>query len=160
MKTNNNLQVILMVGCPGSGKSTWSKNAASVNNDIVRLCPDEYRAKLGEGEEDQSVSEQAFAAVKRDMAEALKNGISVLIDATLMYRKARKDFIHIAKQYEAKVIAVVFEVDEKTAIERNAKRASEGGRNVPTHIIQNMLSKYQRPSTEEGFDEIKFISKI
>ena len=59
-----------------------------------------------------------------------------------------------------KVKETNFEVTEQTAIERNAKRASEGGRNVPTHVIQAMLAKYQTPSQGEGFDEVKFISKL
>lgn len=155
----NELIAYILIGCPGSGKSTWGKNVVEVNPSIIRLCPDDFRARFGTGEADQSVSHMAFGATKRGMDEALKAGKSVLIDATNMYRKTRKDFIDIAKKYNAKTIAVVFEVSKQTAIERNQKRGMEGGRNVPENIIDNMLAKYQRPTTGE-FDEIKFISKL
>jgi len=153
------LKSYILIGSPGSGKSTWGKNMIEVNPDVTRLCPDDFRAKFGSGEGDQTVSHQAFSATKSGMKDALSNGKSVLIDATNMYRKTRKDFIDIAKSYNAETIAIVFEVDRETLIDRNQKRGENGGRNVPVHVIDNMLSKYQRPTHEE-FDVIKFISKI
>ena len=83
-------------------------------------------------------------------------GKSVIFDATNMYRGTRRDFLDIAKQYKAKTIAAVFEVSRETAIERNTKRGEQGGRRVPDKIIDKMLAKYQKPSKEEGFDEVKF----
>jgi len=154
------LTAYITVSCPGGGKSTWAKNVIAGNKDIVLICPDSIRGELSGNEADQSVSGRAFALARERMEEALKNGKSVIIDSTAMYRKSRKDWIDIAKKYNAKIIAVVFEVTEQTAIERNAKRASEGGRNVPTSVIRNMLAKYQVPSHSEGFDEIKWISKL
>ena len=156
----NNLIVYLTVGVPGSGKSSWVKNVASTNKDIVLICPDNIRGELSGNEADQSVSNKAFQLARDRMEEALKNGKSVIIDATSVYKRARQQWLDIAKKYNAKTIAVVFEVTEQTAVERNAKRAAEGGRNVPTHIIQSMISKYQVPQKSEGFDEIKFISKL
>ena len=153
------LKAYLLVGIPGSGKSTWGQNAAQANPDFVRLCPDEFRAKFGTGEADQSVSGRAFAATKHGMDVALRDGHSVIIDATNMYRKTRKDFLDIAKKYNAETIAVVFEVSRETAIERNKNRGAAGGRNVPEHVIDSMLSKYQVPDNTE-FDEVKFITKL
>jgi predicted kinase len=154
------LKVYILCGAPGSGKSTWGKNMVEVNPEIVRLCPDDFRAKFGTGEADQTVSAQAFSATKSGMKETLFHGKSVLIDATNMYRKTRKDFIDIAKEFDATIIAVVFEADKQTLLSRNQKRGEEGGRNVPEWVIDNMLSKYQTPSRSEGFNEIKFITKI
>jgi len=149
----------ILIGAPGSGKSTWGKNMVQVNPDVVRLCPDEFRAKFGWGEDDQSVSAQAFAATRQGMQAALKDGKSVLIDATNMYRGRRKQFLDIAKEYGAKTIAVVFEVDKDTLIDRNQKRGENGGRNVPEHVIDMMLAKYERPNELE-FDKVEFITKI
>ena len=154
----NQLKAYHLIGAPGSGKSTWGKNFAEVNPQMVRLCPDEFRAKFGKGEDDQSVSAQAFSATNRGMEDALKDGKSVIIDATNMYRKTRKQFLDIAKKYEAKTIAIVFEVDKNTLMTRNQKRGEEGGRNVPVDIIQRMLNRYECPTLQE-VDEVKFISK-
>lgn len=152
----NNLIVWLLVGAPGSGKSTWGKNMVQVNPEVIRLCPDEFRAKLGWGEGDQSVSALAFETVKREMGKALDEGKSVLIDATNMYRKARKDFLNIAKGREAKTIAVVFECSKETLMQRNEKRGKEGGRIVPEDVIDRMLGRYERPDEIE-FDKVTFV---
>jgi len=156
----NELIVWVTVSPPGGGKSTWAKNVIAGNKDIVLICPDTIRGELSGDESNQAVSGRAFSLARERMEDALKNGKSVIIDATNMYKKSRKDWINIAKKYSAKAIAVVFEVSEATAIERNAKRASGGGRNVPTHVIQSFISRYERPSQSEGFDEVKFISKL
>lgn len=149
----------ILIGAPGSGKSTWGKQLAEKNANVVRLCPDDFRAKFGWGEGDQSVSAQAFAATRNGMDEALRNGKDVLIDATNMYRKTRKDFVNIAKKHGATTVAVVFEAEKSLLLERNAKRGSEGGRNVPEDVIDRMLGKYERPNELE-FDQVDFITKV
>ncbi len=123
------------------------------------MCPDEFRAKFGTGEDDQSVSRQAFAATRAGLENALASDNSAIIDATNMYRKTRKDFLDIAKKHEAKTMAVVFEASREILIDRNKKRGASGGRNVPEDIIDRMLGKYQRPNKPE-FDEVVFISKV
>ena len=153
------LTAYILIGAPGSGKSTWGKNFAEVNPQAVRLCPDEFRAKFGKGEHDQSVSAQAFSATNQGMQDALKDGKSVVIDATNMYRKTRRQFLDIAKKYNAITIAIVFEADRETLIARNEKRGADGGRNVPADIIDRMLAKYERP-TEMEFDQVKIVTKV
>ena len=150
--------VILLVGCPGSGKSTWGRSYAD-RMGIVRLCPDEFRAKLGTGEDDQTVSPQAFGMTRSAMKNALELGQSVMIDATNMYKSTRKQFLDIAHKYNIKTMAVVFEVDKEILLKRNRKRGKAGGRNVPEDIIDMMLAKYQRPDKTE-FNEILYITKV
>lgn len=155
----DSLKAYLCVGPPGSGKSTWAKELASKDATLVRLCPDEFRAKFGNSESDQSVSAQAFGATRYGMEAALREGKSVVIDATFMYRKARKDFVKIAKNFGATTIAIVFEAEKALLLERNAKRGAAGGRNVPEDVIDRMLARYERP-TELEFDRVDFITKI
>ena len=145
----NKLTVTLLVGAPGSGKTTYKKTLLENNSNVVCVCPDEFRAKFGWGEGDQSVSAQAFEASRKAVGEALDEGKNVVVDATNMYRKSRKDFINIARGRGALVEAVVFEVDKNTLLERIKKRVSEGGRNVPEDVIDRMLSRYERPTTDE-----------
>lgn len=153
------MKAYILVGAPGSGKSTWGKNFVTNNPGVVRLCPDEFRAKFGTGEGDQTVSAKAFAATREGMENALASGKDVLIDATSMHHKSRKDFLTISKKYNATKIAVVFEATRETLIERNRKRGEEGGRVVPDDVIDRMLGNYQVP-THADFDEVVFISKL
>jgi predicted kinase len=155
----NALIVWIAIGAPGSGKSTWSKVVVEGDPRIVRVCPDDNRRAISGDSNNQAVSYPAFCMAKDQMRNALALGKCVIFDATNMYRKARKDFINIARGKGAKVIAVVFECTKETLMARNAKRAAEGGRNVGEKVIDDMLARYQRPEVPE-FDELMFVSKV
>jgi protein phosphatase len=154
---NDNI-AILLVGAPGSGKSTWGKHHAE-SRGFVRLCPDEFRALFGTGEDDQSVSARAFGATRGGMDNALAEGKSVLIDATNMSKKRRKEFLVIAKKHKVNTMAVVFEATKELLLTRNHTRGKLGGRNVPEFVIDRMLENYERPTKME-FDEVMFVTKV
>ena len=156
---NEKLIVWILVGAPGSGKTTFGKVLTEGDPRIVRVCPDDNRRAIGGDSNNQAVSYPAFCMAKEQMGRALDANKCVVFDATNMYRKARKDFINIARGRGAKVIAQVFECDKPTLLARNAKRAAEGGRNVGENVIDAMLAKYQRPEVPE-FDEVVFVHKI
>ena len=80
-----------------------------------------------------------------------------MVDATSVNRKERSDYINTAKKYGAKVVALVFKMDRDGLIARNQKRGSEGGREVPTFVIDKMLAKFEEPSTNEGIDEVIYV---
>jgi len=149
------LELHICCGAPGSGKSTWSKKFVADNPNFVRVCPDDCRRAICGDSNNQAVSYPAFCMAKSQMRTALASGKCVVFDATNMHRKGRKDFVKLARENGAKVVAQVFECDKATLLARNAKRGSEGGRNVSEKVIDDMLGKYQRPDKTE-FDEIVF----
>lgn len=151
-------KVILVVGAPGSGKTTWGIKYATENG-FVRLCPDEFRAKFGTGEHDQSVSDRAFAATRIGLEVALAEGKSAFIDACNMYPKTRRQFLDIANRFKVQTEAVVFEVPRDTLIERNKLRGAAGGRDVGVEVIDRMLQRYRRPSEGE-LDIVTFICRM
>jgi len=149
---NKKNALILLVGVSGSGKSTWGKKFAQENN-IIYLSSDEYRAKFGKGETDQSITPVVFAYLEKKVKELLSQGKSVMVDATNLTRRDRKGFINAANETGAYKIAVVFEVDREELIARQEKRASSGGMRVPDYAIDRMLARYRRPDETE-FDKI------
>lgn len=150
-------KVVILIGAPGCGKSTWCKTHADPS--FVYISTDGFRAKFGTGEEDQTVSTKAFRAAELAMEIALAKRKSVLIDATNMYPGRRKMWLEIAKKYGATTEAVVFEVDRTVLINRNIERAQRGGRDVGVPVIDMMLSKYVRPLPNE-FDKVTFITRM
>ena len=150
------LIVWLLVGAPGCGKTTFGKTLTEGDPRIVRLCPDEFRAKFGWGEGDQSVSAVAFAETRRALGEVLDAGKCAVIDATNMYRKSRKDFVNIARGRGAGIHAYVFERTKEVLMRQIAKRVAEGGRAVPEDVVDRMLERYQRPDETE-FDKVTFV---
>jgi predicted kinase len=157
--SDNSLIVWICIGAPGSGKSTWSKVLIEGDPAIVRVCPDDNRRAISGDSNNQAVSYPAFCMAKDQMRNALASGKCVVLDATNMYKRARKDFINMGRGKGAKIIAVVFECTKNTLLTRNEKRATLGGRKVSEEMIDNMLSRYQQPDTTE-FDEVMFVSKL
>lgn len=150
------LKVFILCGAPGSGKSTWANDFVKNNPNTVKVCPDDNRRAIGGDSNNQAVSYPAFCMAKDQMRNALEAGKCVIFDATNMYKKARKDFINLARGKGAKVIAAVFECTKEILLTRNQKRATLGGRNVSEEVIDRMLSRYQQPDTTE-FDEVVFV---
>lgn len=151
-----NNTIYIAVGLPGSGKSTYAKNFIK-DKDIEYLSSDELRAVFGKSEEDQTVTPLVFGHIKRKVDEYLKSGKNVLVDATSVNRKERSDYIKTAKKYGAKVVAIVFKMDRQGLIDRNKKRGEQGGREVPTFIIDKMLAKFEEPSYSEGIDVMIYV---
>lgn len=136
--------LLILVGPPASGKSTWGKEFASANG-VVYVSTDSIRAEIGKGESDQSVSGAAFAVARNRVTRALSTGKNVMIDATSVDTKARKDWIGLGRQFNAYIIAVAFEVPKEELFRRNAQRE----RHVPEEIIEKFVARYQRPTVNE-----------
>jgi predicted kinase len=139
-----NKALMILVGPPASGKSTWGKKFAEENG-VEYVSTDEIRAKIGSGEGDQSVSAAAFSIARRKVSDALKAEKSAMIDATSVNRKARKDWIKMGRDAGAFVIAVAFEVPKEELYRRDAERP----RHVGNEIIDRFVDKYERPTTQE-----------
>lgn len=142
----------LLVGISGSGKSTWAKAIQDKNSALIVLCPDILRGIVGSGEEDQTVNGFVFNVVRAMTEYFLKSGKDVIIDATNVRKVNRQEFIDIGHKHGAKVCAYVFRVPLEVCLERNFKRA----RRVPPEIIQRQFDNYVPPQPGE-FDEVVFI---
>jgi predicted kinase len=136
--------LVLLVGPPASGKSTWGKDFAEKNG-AVYVSTDSIRAEIGTGEGDQTVSGAAFGIAKNRISRALSGGKNAVIDATNVNRKSRKDWIDIAQQNNAYTIAVAFEVPREELYRRDAQRE----RHVGNEIIDRFVDKYARPTVGE-----------
>lgn len=152
-----NNKIVLLVGVSGCGKSTFADKYIKENPEITMLSSDTLRKVLTGDENSQSVTPQVFSIIKVKTEELVKNGKSVLIDATNLIPKNRRDYINIARKYNTPIVAYAFERCRNTLVSNQAKRKSAGGRLVPTDIIDKMLTSYVRPTKEEGFSEIHFV---
>ena len=149
-------KVIILVGSPGCGKSTFATKLLASNSEYKLLSSDAMRAEFGSGEDDQSVTGIVFSTLKRRLQAYLALGQTVIIDATNINKKDRKDYINAANASGHQVVGYVFECSKETLLERNKTRGEAGGRNVPEWVIDKMLTKYQRPDKAEGFNELHF----
>jgi predicted kinase len=143
------LRVIVAVGLPGSGKSTYLARlgAHPISSDAIRL-------QLVDDENDQSIHTRVFATVRYLLRQRIAlHRETTYVDATNLTRRDRRQFIKIARETGCAIEALFFNVPLEVCKARNAAR----GRVVPEHALDLMASKLVPPSPEEGFDRVVIV---
>ena len=146
-------ELILTIGCQGSGKSTWAHQYIKEHPEVLYLSTDNLRKEFTGNMADQSVNGMIYAEIGKRTESALRKGQSVLLDATFIKKAWRKDNVKLGRKFGAKLVAHVFRADRKTLVERVQKRAAGGGLNVPPEVIDKYIAQYEPPDGLE-FDEI------
>lgn len=154
-------KVIMLIGLPGSGKSTWRSQFVASNPDAVVISSDDLIEEYGKAH-NQTYSEAwknvDMKAIDKEIRDRYKKAIEenkkiVIVDRTNMSAKARAWFLKdLPKNYVKE--AQVFNVSDDVLKERLAKREKEEGKAIPPFVISRMKSSFQRPTLEE-FDIIK-----
>lgn len=141
-------KLIIMVGLPGSGKSTRAEELATTENCTV-LSSDSIRKELSGSEQDQNQNDKVFKLLYQRMNELLSRGESVIIDATNTTMKSRKRILSECKFPCYKEVQLVATPTDQ-CIERDAAR----DRSVGKEVIDKFEQSFQCPQYFEGFDSI------
>ncbi|MFI6786968.1 polynucleotide kinase-phosphatase [Nonomuraea sp. NPDC050383] len=113
------LSLVVLVGVSGSGKSTF---AARHFKPTQVISSDYCRGLVSDDENDQSATSEAFALLHHIVGVRLSRGLLTVVDATNVQYGARKALIDLAKRHDVLADAIVLDVPEETAIQRNATR--------------------------------------
>lgn len=141
MKENKqNLNVWLMMGLPGSGKSTYIEQHLE---DVVIVSQDEIR-KIFYGNQFYPNAEFYVHGDAKNISRLmLSQGKSIVIDATSILNKYRKEWKSIAKEYGANYTIIFIDTPKEICLKRNKKRPKS--KQVPDSVIENMDFQMQRP---------------
>ena len=142
----------IMIGFPGSGKSSYAKKYLLTNNSVY-LSSDDIRIELY-GFEDQTHNTEVFERMKRETLIALQNDFDVVYDATNLSKKRRSDIIKSAKMCDAEVNAYLCCTPINIILERNITRQE---RQIPWDKLIQMIQSIEPPMYYEGFDNIYLI---
>ncbi|WP_017297076.1 AAA family ATPase [Nodosilinea nodulosa] len=150
--------LLLLVGIPGSGKSTWAREFVAAHPRYRTVSTDAIRAELYGNEAVQGDWRQIWRRVMtqwRQGVEAIGRGNleGVIYDATNARRRQRRAAIAAARQIGFTPITVVwFDLPLSLALERNGRRS----RQVPMAIVAAMHRQLQGapPSTGEGVEQV------
>lgn len=148
----NRPTLILLVGIPGSGKTTYAEKYIEEHYSTIHISSDDIRAELWGNEATQGDNNEVFSLMQSRTIEALNNGQSVVYDATNITRKDRSYIIALCPKF-AKIECHIIWAPIETCIERDAARE----RTVGKEIIDRMLKRFQAVYYDECIDEIKVI---
>jgi predicted kinase len=141
--------VILAIGLPGSGKSSWFKR-----NKITPLSTDLLRAMLFDDANEQRFQDLVFSNLRSMLkARLIARRPTNYVDATNLTPHERQGWIKLAKDYGYEVQAVYFDVPLEVCLERNQKRE----RMVAEDVMRRMAGKLKAPTFEEGFSKMTVV---
>lgn len=150
----NQSKLIMMVGIPGSGKSTWVKNNFP---NIVPVSRDTIRFELLDerGGDYFDYEDEVFDKFIHQIIGSLVTDEITIADATHLNKKSRARVLNKVRKFADEIEAVVLDTDLETAFERNDQR--EGRAWVKHGIIRRMWFSMEMPEETEGFNKIIII---
>lgn len=139
-------RIILTVGCPGSGKSTWTREFIAKNPGYFNVNRDDYRQSImGHEERDEykytKKKEGIVTCMQFDATKGILYGgdsvKGVIISDTNLNPERRLAWETFAKEHGWKVEYKVFDVPWTELVKRNSKRGTKA---VPIDVLRSMYS--------------------
>jgi polynucleotide kinase-phosphatase len=143
--------LVILIGVSGSGKSTFARTHFKPT-EIV--SSDFCRGLVADDENDQSATPDAFDVLNYIVSTRLRRGLLTVVGATNVQQAARGSLVTLAKSHDVLVDAVVIDVPEAVAVERNWQRPD---RDYGAHVITRQHRDLRRSLgrlKREGFRRV------
>ena len=144
-----------LIGVPGSGKSTWTKNQQWILG--MEYVSTDHHVEVYAKEQGKTYSEvftdympRAVELMAEEVRDAREAGRDIIWDQTSTTVKSRARKFNMLPDYYH--IAVVFPTPEHKELMR--RLMSRPGKEIPDHVVASMIASWEDPTEEEGFKEI------
>lgn len=138
---NTTAEIIIFTGIPASGKTTFYQQKFAATH--IHISLDILKTRFREN---------------KMLMEAVDSGKSCVIDNTNISVSERKKYIEVGKRYGYKIIGYYFRSSIDECRIRNDRR--QGKKQVPEVALRNKAAHLERPSMQEGFDELYYVKIV
>ncbi len=148
------LSLVVLIGPSGSGKSTFARKHF-LPTEI--LSSDACRAMVSDDENNQTVTNEAFALLHAIAEQRLALGKLTAVDATNVQPESRAPLVSLARKFHCLPVAIVLNLPEEICQERNIGRAD---RAFGPHVIRNQRAQLRRSIRKlekEGFRHVHLL---
>src|SRR6185312_8979792 len=142
------LSLVVLLGPTSAGKSSFARRNFQ---QYETISSDACRGLVGNDENDQDATGDAFALLHTIAAVRLRRGLLTVVDATNVQKSARAPLVQLAREQHCLPVAIVFDLPERLLLERNAARAD---RNLPAGVVRRQREDLRRSLAglqKEGF---------
>ena len=148
--------VIILIGPPLSGKSTWIRENFPTTEVISRdeTVMEVYGSRNYTEAFNNVDQKEVDRVLTQKFLDANVAKKSVIVDMTHMASKRRKQNLNYFSNdyYKLGVIFPILSDDEYER--RNQKRIEEENKDLPMRIVKSMISSYQPITPDEGFNKV------
>jgi predicted kinase len=150
-------KLYMLVGVPGSGKSTWVSDQEWAG-DCAYISTDRYVEEFAKNmgktysEVFEEVMPECVNLMAGDVVNAREAGQDIIWDQTSTTVSSRKKKFRMLPEYHA--IAVIFKTPSRDELDRRLQSRYDSGKIIPKEIVDSMIDNWEDPTEEEGFKEI------
>lgn len=151
--------LVLMMGIPGSGKSTIALN--KMTNKDIYISRDQIRYSLIEDNEEYFSKEKEVMKIFIDnINSAIQENKYRFIyaDATHLNERSRRKVLDNITNKPNKIFLLFINTPLEIALERNNKRI--GRERVPEKVIKNMFNSIEMPTEKEGISTVYILNQF
>lgn len=142
----------MLMGLPGSGKTTIASQLYMNDPNAVLLSSDEFRNDICPGDYSKEAHGKVFSAMNSAARKAVKDGFTVVYDATNLSRKRRMGLRELMGNDHEKVCICVLK-SVRDCIQQDRSRVQSVGADV----IRRSLGSFCPPHICEGWNSIELV---
>lgn len=143
-------KLLILVGAPGSGKSTFARYFLRTEDNWIRVNRDDFRLmQFGDSLMIPFYEERISKMVEASVLTLLKSDTNVIIDATNTSLRTIEDMIHTYTEY-VDISFKVFDLPVDELVKRCDKRYEETGKFISKSVVERNVANLKH--TLEKFD--------